>query len=120
MPAQNNEDERFLVTADLTTHEWRGLRELARSFNHFEPLARRIRVGPLIADRLVEMRLAETGPPERPYAKGGKGYRLTKLGWQIIKRGRHPPGWTRRKPPPTMEPLVKPLEPILRSRKEDE
>jgi hypothetical protein len=87
-------------------------RQLAKSFSHFEPLARRVRLGPIIADRLVSMGLAEIGPAEPPYVKCGDGYRLTKLGWKVLDRGRRPNLHTLElKPKPRMlGPLLKPFK----------
>lgn len=76
----------------LDAHEWRGLQELAKALGDFEPLAKRVRLGQVVVDRLVGLGLAEAGPPPKPYLARGFdiGYRLTELGWKVLDRGRSP------------------------------
>jgi hypothetical protein len=72
----------------LDRAEWAALLDLSGSRNHFEPIAARRRTGDLMADRLVRMGLAETGPCSPPFAARGyrTGYRLTQLGWYVLDR----------------------------------
>lgn len=85
-------DEYVLATMVLDPHEWRGLQQLSNAMSDFEPLARRARLGPLVADRLVALTLAEKGEVTERYVGIGyeTGYRLSELGWAMLDRGRFP------------------------------
>jgi hypothetical protein len=80
----------FLSETSLDAHEWRGVQELAKALNDLEPLAKRARLGEVVAERLVSLGLAEKGRSSSPYAGIGMttGYRLTELGWKVKERGR--------------------------------
>jgi hypothetical protein len=86
------EEERFFSTAVLTNREWRAVVELSNAYGDFEPLAARNRIGPITAAGLVRKGLAETGrtAPRFDRSTFPIGYRLTTLGWKIMKRGRKP------------------------------
>ena len=86
------EDERFLTHAVLTHREWRAVQELSKAYGDFEPLAMRNRIGPITAAGLVRKGLAESGrvAPRFNRAAFPVGYRLTSLGWKVMKRGRRP------------------------------
>ncbi len=81
------EDEHFLSSAALDAHEWLGVCELAKALGEFEPLSKRGNLGPIIANRLVALGLAEKGFSQR---YDSQGYRLTDLGWKVRDRGRSP------------------------------
>lgn len=53
--------EKMLETVVRDRNEWCGLQQLLNATSEFEPLAKRARLGPVIADRLVAMKLAEKG-----------------------------------------------------------
>ena len=77
-------DKHKAMYESLNLHEKRGLKELAKSFIDFEPLAKRNRIGKTIAAHLVSLGLAETGVSENySEAHFGPGYRLTDLGWKV-------------------------------------
>jgi len=86
------EDKFFLESVELDVHEWRGVRQLAEAIDDFEPLAKRGNLGKVVADRLVERRVAEKGEAPPAYKARGMsiGYRLTTLGWKLLDRGRTP------------------------------
>jgi hypothetical protein len=86
------EEERFLTKAVLSHREWRAVQELSKAYGDFEPLAARNRIGPITAAGLVRKGLAETGrtAPRFDRATFPVGYRLTTLGWKVMKRGRTP------------------------------
>lgn len=85
------DDEAYLANVDLNAHEWRGVGQLANAISEFEPLAKRSKLGEIVAERLVNMGLAEKGPCSDRYASIGysTGYRLSQLGWKILDRGRY-------------------------------
>lgn len=85
-----NED--MLDTMVLDPHEWRGVQQLSNAMSDFEPLAKRARLGSVVADRLVALTLAEKGDATERYVGIGyeQGYRLSDLGWAILDRGRFP------------------------------
>lgn len=76
---------------DLTAHEWRGVTQLANALFEYEPLAKRGNLGVKVAERLVQMGLAEKGSTSRAYQSRGmpEGYKLSELGWTIHARGRY-------------------------------
>ncbi|WP_145619711.1 hypothetical protein [Nitrospirillum bahiense] len=84
------DDDTFLNITTLTAHEWRGVEQLANAISEFEPLAKRGNLGVVVAERLVDLRLAEKGPCSPRYAAIGytEGYRLSDLGWKVKQRGR--------------------------------
>lgn len=86
------DEVRFLTTAVLTNREWRAIEELSKAYGDFEPLAMRNRIGPITAAGLVRKGLAETGrtAPRFDRTTFPVGYRLTTLGWKVMKRGRKP------------------------------
>ncbi|WP_242076356.1 hypothetical protein [Brevundimonas diminuta] len=86
------DDAKTLETLVLDHNEWRGLKQLSNAMSEFEPLAKRARLGPVIADRLVAMTLAEKGDVSERYVGIGYevGYKLTELGWAVLYRGRRP------------------------------
>jgi hypothetical protein len=86
------EEDRFLTTAVLSNREWRAVQELSKAYGDFEPLAVRNRIGPITAAGLVRKGLAESGrsAPRFNRAAFPTGYRLTTLGWKVMKRGRKP------------------------------
>jgi hypothetical protein len=91
MTPQN--EAQFLGNISLDGHEWRGLNKLADSLSDFEPLAKRSHLGPVVAERLVALGLAEKGPCLEQYFGGDEvGYRLNELGWKFLDRGRWPKG----------------------------
>lgn len=81
-------DENFLTRERLDANEWRGIEQLANAGSEFEPLAKRGNLGAVIAERLVDLGLAEKG--QCPDRCASVGYRLTDLGWKIRDRGRYP------------------------------
>lgn len=85
-------DEHFLSHESLDAHEWRGVCQLVNALNDFEPLAKRARLGEVVAERLVSLGLVEKGPVVDRYrwTDDTVGYRLTELGWKVKDRGRHP------------------------------
>jgi hypothetical protein len=86
------DEERFIAQEALSAREWRAVQELSKAFGDFEPLAMRDRIGPLTAKSLLEKGLAEMGPSEPRFDRATFpiGYRLTGLGWKIMRRGRKP------------------------------
>ena len=56
----------FLSETSLDAHEWRGVQELAKALNDLEPLAKRARLGEVVAERLVSLGLAEKGRSSSP------------------------------------------------------
>jgi hypothetical protein len=84
------DDEYFLTHEAVTAHQWRGLKALRAALSEFEPLAKRVGIGEIVAEQLVALRLAEKGPAPARY--GGTGYRLGDLGWKVIERGSRPKG----------------------------
>lgn len=86
------DDEYFLANTALDANEWRGVGQLANALHDLEPLAKRGNLGEVVAERLVQMELAESGPTSDRYQSIGmrKGYRLTDLGWKVMDRGRFP------------------------------
>jgi hypothetical protein len=87
-----DEEEYFLANVALSADEWRGLLQLANAGDKYEPLAKRDKLGEIVAERLVNYGLAEKGPCDARYSSIGMpvGYRLTKLGCRVMERGRHP------------------------------
>jgi hypothetical protein len=85
-------DEDFLGNIALTTREWRAVGELSRAYGEFEPVEMRDRIGPVALGRLLEMGVAERGPTPARFDRRAFpiGYRLTSLGWKVMKRGRKP------------------------------
>lgn len=86
----DNEEAYFLASISLEAREWNGVLELSKALSEFEPLAKRVKIGHITADRLLELGLAEKGECGAPYVSRGMavGYRLTPLGWAIKERGR--------------------------------
>lgn len=86
------DDAKVLETLVLDHNELRGLQQLSNAMSEFEPLAKRARLGPVIADRLVAMKLAEKGEVSERYIGIGYevGYKLSELGWAVLDRGRWP------------------------------
>ena len=86
------DDAKVLETLVLDHNELRGLQQLSNATSEFEPLAKRARLGPVIADRLVAMKLAGKGEvSERYFGIGYEvGYKLSELGWAVLDRGRRP------------------------------
>ena len=82
-----HEDEHFLSSAALDAHEWLGVCELAKALGEFEPLSKRGNLGPIVANRLVTLGLAEKGFSQR---YGSQGHRLTDLGRKVHERGWSP------------------------------
>lgn len=82
----------MLSIIKLDHNEWRGVLQLSNAMSEFEPLAKRARLGAIVAEWLVAMALAETGEVGERYIGLGyqEGYRLTELGWAVLERGRHP------------------------------
>ena len=80
--------DRFLAEHRLNAHQRRGLRKLSNAIFDFEPLDKRGNLGATVADQLVLLGLAETGPCSAKHlAIGYKiGYRLTELGWRVVER----------------------------------
>src|SRR5258705_2336148 len=100
-------DDDFLTNTTLDAREWRGVLVLANALMALEPLAERGKLGQKVADRLVVMGLAESGPCSARYDSKhySIGYRLTDLGRQVKERGRYPktsrddvPSQSRRRP----------------------
>ena len=60
-------NENVLETMVLDHREWQGLKQLSNAMGDFEPLAKRARLGPVVADRLVALRLAEKGEATERY-----------------------------------------------------
>ena len=82
----------ILETLSLTAREWRALGELAKAKNDLEPLAMRANIGPIVAERLVTLGLAEMGPSAPRFNREAFpiGYRLSRLGQLVLRRGRKP------------------------------
>jgi hypothetical protein len=85
-------DEEFLGNVALTAREWRGVGELSKAYGEFEPLAARELLGPIVLERLLAMGVVEKGPTPARFDRRTFpiGYRLTALGWKVMKRGRRP------------------------------
>jgi hypothetical protein len=85
-------DEDFLGNIALTAREWRAVGELSRAYGEFEPVELRDHVGPIALARLIEMGVAERGPTPPRFDRRAfpVGYRLSPLGWKVMKRGRAP------------------------------
>jgi hypothetical protein len=84
-------EAQFLGNISLDGHEWRRLNKLADALSDFEPLAKQSYLGPIVAERLVAMGLAEKGPCLEQYSRGDEvGYRLSELGWKFLDRGHWP------------------------------
>jgi hypothetical protein len=85
-------DEDFLGNIALTAREWRAVGELSRAYGEFEPVELRDHVGPVALARLIEMGVAERGPTPARFDRRAYpvGYRLSPLGWKVMKRGRAP------------------------------
>lgn len=81
-----------LETLKLTLREWRALGELAKAGTELEPLAMRANIGPIVAERLVSLGLAEMGPSAGRFNREAFpiGYRLSRLGQLFLRRGRKP------------------------------
>lgn len=52
-----NDDMPSIITLDH--NEWRGVQQLSNALTEYEPLAKRARLGLVVAQRLVEKGLAE-------------------------------------------------------------
>ena len=68
--------------------------QLANALDDFEPLAKRAKLGEVVAERLVKIGVAEKGQCSDRYASIGMTfrliYRLSELGWRVKERGRQP------------------------------
>ena len=73
----------------LTTRDLSGLIEFSKAQDRFEPLGLRRRQGNITTARLIALGLLEEGPAEPKYRSNkytALGYRLTELGWSMLKR----------------------------------
>ena len=73
----------------LTSRDLSALIEFSKAEDRFEPLGLRRRQGKTITAKLVALGLLEEGPSEPKYQSHkytAIGYRLTELGWSMLKR----------------------------------
>jgi hypothetical protein len=94
-----------LANDDVTGHYWKGLNRLRTAFSYGEPLSKHPGVGPTIAGWLLERGLIES--VDNPQYPGQTCYRITALGYAVLKRGQ------RAKPP--RRPRLNMLEPRLKT-----
>lgn len=82
-----------LESVTLSLREWRAVGELAQAGDDLEPLAMRKNVGPIVVKRLVTLGIAEMGPSAARFSREAFpiGYRLSRLGQMILRRGRRAP-----------------------------
>lgn len=83
------DDQWVIDCVTLDHNEWRALEFLAKSAGNFEPLSESAGLSFVVANRLLETRLAERGRIAAPGEAYPMGYRLTALGSAVLKRGRH-------------------------------